>query len=210
MEVKGFKIGPFITNSYLFYDINTKKAIIFDVGGEDIDNLLKFLNDNELELSYIIITHGHADHIAGVDLLRKLTNAKVIVHKNDDEMLLDFTKNMSEWILGKKISLEADIFISDDVEMDLSGIKVKFYHTPGHTKGAMCVIIDKYLITGDTVFKDTIGRTDFYGGNYETILKSLVKIQGLGDDLIILPAHNETTTMKYEKQNNPYFKEALE
>lgn len=204
MKFEKFRLGMLMANSYLFYSDETKKAIIFDVGGSP-RAVVEFLNSNELELEYIVLTHGHGDHIGGVEQLKEFSNAKVVGHKKDLDMLKNADYNLSSQI-GKRVEIDLDIIIEDGQELNLAGFDLKFYHTPGHTPGSICIKLGNYLISGDTLFRSSIGRTDFPGGDSEAIMKSLKKISKFSPELIVLPGHEDSTTIERELRVNPFMR----
>ncbi len=207
MELKTFPVGMLQSNIYLFYDLASKEAVCFDAGDE-ANKVLDFLKQKELQLKYIILTHGHCDHIGAAEALRDATGAKIIIHKEDIEMISDVKINMADTFGLGKVEFREDIAIEDGYSLDVLGKTMKFIHTPGHTKGSVCVEYGKYLITGDTLFKQSIGRTDFYGGSMKQMFFSLQKLGKLEPNLIVLPGHGEASTIKEELRTNMYMVQA--
>ncbi len=203
MELRVFEVGMLQSNIYLFFDDNTKEAVCFDAGDE-ADKILKFLDEKSLSLKYIVLTHGHCDHIGAAEKLRASTGAKIVIHKNDIEMISDVKINMSDTFGLGKVEFREDIAIEDGDSLDALGKTMKFIHTPGHTRGSVCVEYGKYLITGDTLFKQSIGRTDFYGGSMREMYFSLIKLGSMNPNLIVLPGHGEKSTIKDELRTNMY------
>ena len=196
--------GEFQENCYVVYDDISKKAIIIDPGQDGkkvIDKIEKF----KLKPELLINTHGHFDHTFSDDIIRQKYNIPLAIHKGDTEMLSDANKNFSTMIGAPTIINEAEIIFDKEETKETSFCKYSVIHTPGHSKGSVCIIIDNILFAGDTVFKNSIGRTDLYGGNYNELILSLQKIKKLPQDTIICPGHGPVTTLKNEMKNNMYF-----
>lgn len=190
-------------NTYLLGDENTRKCAVIDPGAEVVD-ILKALEKNNLELEYIFLTHGHGDHIGSVIELKEKTNAKVVAHEEEDEILMDKKKNLSYSMRCGAQEFEADIYVNDKDKMNLGDLKITFIHTPGHTKGCMCIRCGENMFTGDTLFAGSMGRTDLYSGNGNQMDKSLKKLARMEDNIKIYPGHGPATTLGIEKQTNPY------
>ncbi|MEF9991011.1 MAG: MBL fold metallo-hydrolase [Romboutsia sp.] len=190
-------------NTYIIGDEKTKKCAVIDPGA-DCDEVVKELNKKSLEIEYIILTHGHGDHIAQVNKLREKTSAKVIAHIDEAELLNDKKKNLSYSMRCGAQELEADIYVKDKEKLNLGELKISFIHTPGHTKGGMCVRVGEHMFTGDTLFAGSMGRTDFYGGDAKQIDKSLKKLAKFEDNIKVYPGHGPSTTLGVEKRTNPY------
>ena len=192
-------------NTYLCYDENTLEAVIIDPS-LNIDEEKRLIKNKKLDLKYIILTHGHADHIGDVLELKKMTGAKVLAHQDEKEMLNDANINMSNQLFQSRIEFEADVYVSDREKLRVGDHTFSFIATPGHTKGGMCIRLGMEMFTGDTLFAGSIGRTDFYGGDYKVILKSIKKLSKMENDLVIYPGHGPSSTIGIEKQENYYMK----
>ncbi len=206
MLLKRLAVGALETNCYLIACEKTKKAAVIDPGGEEeIDLILNLLQKNNLNLKYIINTHGHIDHIAGNNLLKTKTEALLLIHKLDADMLVDANKNFSSF-MGKEInSPPADKFLEEGDELSLGKLKLVAIHTPGHTPGGISLVINDFIFTGDTLFAGSIGRTDLPGGSYQDLIKSIKeKLFILGDGKTIYPGHGTDSTIGEEKRKNPY------
>ncbi|MDI9493635.1 MAG: MBL fold metallo-hydrolase, partial [Bacillota bacterium] len=192
-------------NTYLVVDEETNKGFIVDPGGEDID-LLEFVKENNIEIEYIILTHGHGDHICGLESYQKAwPKASLIVHEEEHELLSDPRKNYSTMTCGRPLSFTADHYVQDGEILKAGGLEIKFVFTPGHTPGGMCVYVGDSLFSGDTLFARSIGRTDFPGSSFAALKKSIEeKLYTLPADTMVYPGHMEPTTIGIEKEQNPF------
>lgn len=195
--------GEFEVNCYIVYDDNSKKAIIIDPG-QDGKKAIEKIEKLQLQPELLINTHGHFDHTYSDDIIRQKYNIPLAIHKDDTDMLSDANLNFST-IIGNPVTIsKADIIFDKEETKETSFCKYKIIHTPGHSKGSICILIDDILFAGDTIFKDSIGRTDLYGGNYDELILSLQKIKKLPQNLTICPGHGPVTTLKEELKNNLY------
>jgi hydroxyacylglutathione hydrolase len=192
-----------LVNSNVYIVGDEGEGVVIDCG-VNADEIFRMADSNGLKIKYLILTHCHFDHVYYTDKLKDLTGAKVIIHKNDaariDDSNSDFLKRLG---LSMHVS-PPDILAGDGDVVSVGKHNFKFIHTPGHSSGSMCVKVDDLLFTGDTLFKLSMGRTDFDGGNKEDIYQSLAKLSKLPDDTKVYPGHGEETTIKYEKEHNPY------
>lgn len=196
--------GVYAVNCYVIGDEQTNNAAVVDPGG-DVDKIIKVLENNDLELKYILLTHAHGDHIGGLVELRQRTGAPVYMHQEDLYMLQNSSVNYSEAISGVKIEASADGFLNDGDQLELGDLILSIIHTPGHSKGGICIAVENILLTGDTLFANSIGRSDLYGGNQEELIQSIKnKLFTLDEDLTVLPGHGPATTIRIEKITNPY------
>jgi hydroxyacylglutathione hydrolase len=197
MEIKIFTKGIFQVNSYLV--LNKKEAIIIDPF--DSKEFLEGIKNHKV--TYIILTHGHIDHILAVNELQEKTKAKIAIHKDDLKLLNNENGNMSkefDYNLGK---INPDIILEDKQKLDFEDREIGVIHTPGHTQGSICLLIKNVLFSGDTLFKESIGRTDLPGGDLDQEIKSIhEKLLTLPDKTIVLPGHGPRTTIKEEKEGN--------
>jgi len=208
MFLKRLVVGALKTNCYLIACKETKKAVVIDPGEEDeVDLILNLLQKNNFDLKYVINTHGHIDHIAGNNLLKAKTEALLLIHRLDADMLVDANKNFSSF-MGKEIcSPPADKLLEGGDEIFLGRLNLIVIHTPGHTPGGISLVLNNIVFTGDTLFAGGIGRTDLPGGSYQDLIKSIrEKLLILGDDKIIYPGHGPDSTIGEERRTNPYIK----
>jgi len=211
MFLKKLVVGVLETNCYLISCKKTKQAAVIDPGGEnEVDLILDFLQKNNFDLKYIINTHGHIDHIAGNNLLKAKTEALLLIHRLDADMLVDANKNFSSF-MGKEIySPPADKLLEEGDEIVLGRLNLRVIHTPGHTPGGISLVSNNIIFTGDTLFAGGIGRTDLSGGSYQDLIKSIKeRLLILGDDKIIYPGHGPDSTIGEEKRTNPYIIDQL-
>lgn len=205
MKLQVFIDNMMQENTYLYYDEDTKEGVVIDPS-MNFEDEKSFIKDHGIDVKYIILTHSHADHIGDVDRLKKLTGAKLVANIEEKELLNDASKNMSNQFYSTPVELEADIYVYDKDKIKMGEHTFTFISTPGHTKGGMCVRCEMEMFTGDTLFRDSIGRTDLYSGDYNQMLKSLKKLSKMEDDLVIYPGHGPASTLGTEKINNYYMK----
>lgn len=196
-------------NCYLVSCDKTRKAILIDPGAGS-RRILDWLQKRNLDILRIILTHGHYDHIGAVEQLRKELKVEVAIHQDDADMLADPAKNLSRYSgLAIKV-LPAEIILQDNQEFLVGEMKIKILHTPGHTPGGICLLTEEGLLSGDTLFDGSIGRTDFPGGDMATLLKSIKdKLMVLNDDVQVFPGHESTTTIGRERKFNPFINGAF-
>lgn len=192
-------------NTYVVGDEKTKKCIVVDPGANFVD-IMSVVKNNNLTVEYIVLTHGHGDHIANLLKIKEATNAKIVAHEDEKEILLDKRKNLSASLPSNTVECDADVYVKDNDIIKIGDLKLKFIHTPGHTPGSMCIKFDKHMLTGDTLFAGSIGRTDFYGGDYKKMEKSLKRLKNQEDDIIVYPGHGPNSNMKTEKTTNPFMR----
>lgn len=203
LDVKYDVFGSLENNCYLITDTATGKSALVDCT-EDSQKMRSFIGDCELE--YILLTHGHFDHIAGVKGIRELTDAKVVISSEDSPMLSSSKASLAAFCGAQQNNTDADMIVGDGDTITLGESTIKVISTPGHTKGGLCYICDDKIFTGDTLFFCSCGRTDFPGGSSAEILKSLKKIADLKGNLKVYPGHDRVSTLDFERANNPYMK----
>lgn len=205
MIFKGLAVGSYYSNCYIVGSEDTKEAAIIDPGG-DFNKIDGIAEEMGLTPKMIILTHYHGDHIGAVPDIIKKYGTKVYIHKDDAEYLSDSSINFSKQIVGKSIEIKPDVLLDDGDVLELGELKFEIIHTPGHTKGGICIKVGNIMMTGDTLFNKSIGRTDLPGGSYEEIINSVKeKIFKYDEDIIIYPGHNSPSTIKSEKLGNPFF-----
>ena len=209
MIISQIQLGHEIfANCYLLIDEGSREAAIVDAGwyNEAIADVIK---ENNVKLKYVLLTHGHFDHILGVYGLQKEEGAKVVIHESDAEHLLDPKKSLCEGNFPEpQHPVTADITVKDGDVIMLGNEEIKVMSTPGHTNGSVCYILekDRVIISGDTLFCMTAGRTDFPDGSDEKMIESLKRLIALDGDYTVLPGHNRATTLESERTRNWYIR----
>lgn len=206
IKISKFQIGDTMTsNVYIVWDQNTKQAVIIDPGFDD-QNILDIINDLDLKVEKILLTHGHFDHIGGLQKLLDLTDAEVYISEKDSDFLKDPNLNLSIQAGFPAISIDTPVIKvknGDKIEL-LPDLDVTVLETPGHTPGSICFVGDHMIFSGDVLFEGSIGRTDFPGGSIEEMSESLGKLLQFNDNTVILPGHGPATTIARERKYNPF------
>jgi hydroxyacylglutathione hydrolase len=203
-------VGLLQCNCSIFGDEQTREAIVVDPG-EEIERITEVLDRHQLNVKAIVITHAHIDHVAGAHKLRALTEAPVYMNERDME-LLDGLDVQAKWLgVDTPPRTEVDVAAHDGSVLSLGPAEFHVLHTPGHTQGSLSLWIpeENKLIAGDTLFRDSIGRTDLPGGNTRQILSSIkTRLFELPDHTVVFPGHGPSTTIGREKQQNPFLRNA--
>lgn len=199
-------VGLLQCNCSVFGDEQTREAIVADPG-DDIGDITAVLAEHQLHVKAIVITHAHIDHVAGASQLRALTNAPVYMNDRDQE-LLDMLDVQAGWLRVKTPARPViDIASAEGTVLTLGSAEFQVIDTPGHTPGSQCLWIpgENKLVAGDTLFRNSVGRTDLPGGNGRQILSSIkTKLLDLPEDAIVIPGHGPETTIGHEKKRNPF------
>lgn len=206
VKILKFPLGMVRANCYIVYNDITNEALVIDPAdnGAYINTKLK---ENNLTLKAVLLTHGHFDHIMAVQYLKNTFNVKVYAHESEEEILADASKNLSASMGDAPLSINADILLKDNQKLELIGTTITVIHTPGHTAGGVCYYFEseKLLFSGDTLFRDSVGRTDFPTGSMSVLVRSIKeKLITLGDDVVVYPGHEGETTISRERKFNPF------
>lgn len=206
IEVRSIPLGPILANTYVVTDKDSGETAVVDCG-EFNDNLKRLIGNKKVK--YILLTHGHFDHILGVAQLKEYTGATLAIHEKDADCLIDEEKSMAlcEYSRVQK-PVSADIQLKEGDVLTLGETQIKVLHTPGHTVGGVCYLIEseRIIFTGDTLFCLTAGRTDFEGGSFEDLMASLIRLNQLKGDYIVYTGHNKATTLDFERTHNRYMR----
>lgn len=208
MNIKRIIVGPLEVNAYIVYTetVGEKEGFIIDPGG-DATRLLDFLKAENIVLRAILNTHGHGDHIGAVEAIRKATGAKFYLHEGDASMVIDAGKNLSMYIGNHVTTAPPDVILQGGEDLTVAGLDVKVIHTPGHTPGGVCYLVGEDLFSGDSLFWQSIGRTDFPDSSYNDLVTSLKeRVLPLPEKTVVYPGHGDKTTIANEKEYNPYLR----
>lgn len=198
-------LGAIGANCYLFACMESKKAVIIDPGA-DGKWIYRWILEKGVKVEYILLTHGHVDHIGAVDELRTLLgDVQVGIHAGDAAMLTDGRKNLSSYVGSNLVLQSPDFLLQDGQEITIGKQVLKVIATPGHSPGCVCFLTSEALFSGDTLFAGSIGRTDFPGGSMDQLLSGVKKkLLVLPEDTRVFPGHGEETSIKEEKRDNPF------
>ncbi len=208
IKVTSHTFGPYFQACCYIAVNENGDAFAVDIGG-DAERFLKYTEENGISLKKIFLTHGHFDHMAAVADVAEKTGAEVYIHSEDAVMLGSAEASLADFVGGQAFKpVTAFTEVSDGDVIDFCGTPVRVMHTPGHTKGGVCYITENIMFSGDTLFRDSIGRTDFPGSSFDQMRKSLAKLAELGreGDYVVYPGHNEETTLSRELEYNPYLR----
>lgn len=202
MILKQYIAGPIDANNYLFADEKSKEAVLIDCS-EHVQKILDDVKELGLKVKYILLTHGHFDHVMGVNSMKKELGAEVLINQKDEKQLEMTQTILKTFGIFVEKNPEYDKYIDKNTELKIGEIPIKIFETPGHTEGGLCYLIDGKLFSGDTLFRNYVGRTDLPGGNYAKLENSIKNVlYKLPDETEVFPGHNEMTTIGYEKKHN--------
>lgn len=203
MKVISEKFGSMDNNCSLIIDEKTNQSALVDCN-EFSQKMIDMIGDTDLK--YILLTHGHFDHIIGVKSVKEKYGAQVVISKEDEPMLNSSKLSLAVFCNAPQNNVDADIIVKDGDEITLGKTKIKVMATPGHTSGSVCYIAENCIFSGDTLFYCSCGRTDFPSGSPEQMMSSLQKLKALDGDYKVYTGHNNLTTLDFERKNNPYMK----
>ena len=197
MQITVFQLGQLGANCYIVADEEARSCAVVDPGGQGRE-LAAWLREQNLTPKYVLLTHGHFDHVGGVKaLVAEFPGLPVYLHPGDTNLTPELCQGL--WW--------TDHYEDDDV-LQMDGVAFRVLHTPGHTPGSVCLMAEDVLLTGDTLFAGSCGRTDFPGGSWDQLMDSFARLAALPGDYAVLSGHSEKTTLETERRSNPYMKEA--
>lgn len=221
VKVEQYVVGMVQTNCYVVVNTYTNECIVIDPGASG-QKLAEKIRENGYTPVVILLTHGHFDHAGAAETLAKEFDVQIYAHEMEEDTLKSPDKNVG-WMIGVSESYHADIYLKDNQELQLAGFYIRVLHTPGHTEGGCCYYLPEegVLFSGDTLFAQSVGRTDFPGGSMSQIVRSIKEKllvlteervseeNGAGGgnartDITVYPGHNDVTTIETERKYNPY------
>ena len=211
MPLQGFSgVGPMDNNVYVVYDQEARKALLVDPAMQS-QPVWDFLEERGLALEYIVNTHGHTDHIWNNAYFKgKAQDAKLLIHQGDAPMIEGLVQAGLRWGMKAEPSPAPDAFLTDGQTLQVGSISVQVMHTPGHTPGSSCLYTEGAVITGDTLFMNSIGRYDSPGGSLQQLLASIrAKLMTLPDATMVCPGHGPASDIGYERESNPFLNEEM-
>lgn len=198
-------VGAVQTNCYFLQNVETNQVVVIDPADKG-GKIYEELTHRGYKIEAILLTHGHFDHVMGVDELRRLSGAKVYLGRQEEKLISNADLNVSA-MFGTPYTTKADIMVQDGQVLELAGMKIQVIHTPGHTEGSVSYYLEEegILICGDTLFLESVGRTDFPTSSTAQLRSSIrEKLFLLPEDVYVYPGHGPTTTIEHEKENNPF------
>lgn len=205
IKIGRLTLGICQTNCYFLYREGSKECVFVDPADQGA-TIYARLKENGFDIKGIILTHGHFDHIWGAQELRAKSGAKIYAWEEEEDLCSDSILNESDWA-GRACTIKPNEYLRDGAELEIAGIKLKLIGTPGHTKGSCCFYIEEagILISGDTLFAESVGRTDFHTGSMSSLIRSVQdKLFVLPDDTRVYPGHGPQTTIGHEKEYNSF------
>lgn len=205
MLIKQEQFGSMANNAYIIIDEETNTSALVDCPDDNV-KIYDLIGDTELK--YILLTHGHYDHIVGVKGIKdSFKDAKIVISKEDAPMLSSSKLSLAAFVGEAHNNVNADITVSNGDKIKLGSLEIEVISTPGHTKGSVCFKVQNALFTGDTLFYCSCGRTDFPSGSPEDMVNSLRLIKNLSGVHYVYTGHDKTSTLPFERENNPYLRQ---
>jgi hydroxyacylglutathione hydrolase len=201
MIIQEFIVGPLENNCYIISDEKSKETFVVDPGDEP-DRIIDFIREKGLKLKYIVCTHAHYDHVGAVPELKQETGAQIVIHQNELDLYTHIDKQGMMWGVELDPLPAPDIIVEEGSILAIGDLKFEILHTPGHTPGGICLYGEGMIITGDTLFAGSVGRTDLHGGDLRQLKNSFKRIMLLPETIKVLPGHGPESTIGREKHEN--------
>ena len=209
IEVRGILVGLFEENCWVVGNRRTREAICIDPG-DQADDILHMAAEMGVTIKVIANSHAHLDHVLGVREVQAKTGAPFLLHRDDLEIARSLVESAKRFGIEADPAPAPDHFLDEGDSVDVDGLSLRVFHTPGHTQGSICYYANQLLFSGDTLFRGSIGRTNLPGGDYEQEMASIVdKLLRLPDETVVLPGHMQQTTIAAERDSNPFIRKAL-
>jgi hydroxyacylglutathione hydrolase len=197
-------VGPLQVNCFILADEKTKEAVVIDPG-DDAQEILKIIQDKSLKVKYIVITHGHFDHVGANKALKDATGAELLIHEGDAPVMASASQHSQAFGLNTQSSPRADRYVKHGDIINAGEVSLKVLHTPGHSPGGISLLDQGMVFTGDSLFAGSIGRTDLPGGDLMTLIRSIkTNLMSLPDDTKVFCGHGPATTIGEERKENPF------
>jgi glyoxylase-like metal-dependent hydrolase (beta-lactamase superfamily II) len=204
IQIHTLVLGFLQTNCYILADQASREGIVIDPAAEGA-RLVQWIRSHHLKVGQVLLTHGHYDHIGGVGFLKNELGVKLWIHEKDAEMLGNPDINLSSLLENEGVSYRADGFLEEGQSFKLGTGQIDVVHTPGHTPGSVSFASDHFVIAGDTLFRNSVGRTDFPYGSASQLIETIrTKLFTFDDDVVVYPGHGPKTTIGREKRENPF------
>jgi len=199
--IRSIPLGPLEANCFIVADEHSKKAMVIDPGDEP-DRIMEVLRAEHLSLQYIICTHAHFDHVGAVPEIKDQTGATVVIHKEEQEIYHGARDMAAFWGYRLDPLPEPDLLAEDGYEIRMGNLTFTVLHTPGHSPGGICLFGEGLVITGDTLFAGSVGRTDFHGGDMRKLKQSFERLMSLPPETVVLAGHGPNSTIARERSEN--------
>lgn len=206
MRLQILPLGPLGANCVIVWDEASKEGFVVDPGDEP-EIILDFIKKHGIKAKGIICTHAHFDHVGALTEIKEQTGARVMLHEAELELYIGVSDQAAFWGYDLEPLPQPDVLLDDGDVIEADNFSFRVIHTPGHSPGGICLYGQGFLISGDTLFAGSIGRTDFFGGSMKEIKESLKKIASLPPDTAVIPGHGPATTIGDELKENPFYQE---
>ncbi len=198
MKIERLVTGELQSNCYIVWDENSLESVIIDPGAE-AEKIVRRIEEKRLTVKYIVCTHGHFDHVGAVSELKKRTDAKVVISRDDIDIYMRAGEHAASWGFNIEQPDNPDLLVEEGAELLAGNMQFKVLTTPGHSPGGICLYVQGVLFTGDTIFAGSVGRSDLYGGDIEDLKKSFVRLISLPPETEIMPGHGPSSTIEKER-----------